>query len=255
MYPRVNLLGVGVSAVNMRQAVDSIEGWVKDRVRRYVCLAPAHSLMDCWRDPHLRSIFNRSAMVTPDGMSLVWFLRLTGHSQVERVYGPDLMLAMAKRSAEGGYRHFLYGGAPGVAEGLAERLLKRFPGLQVVGTFSPPFSALSTMEDKLVVERINLLAPDIVWVGLGSSKQERWMADHRTVIEAPVLIGVGAAFDFVSGRKPQASPWMQRAGLEWLFRLATEPRRLWPRYRQYPLFVLLVLAQALGLRHYPIVED
>jgi N-acetylglucosaminyldiphosphoundecaprenol N-acetyl-beta-D-mannosaminyltransferase len=184
-------------------------------------------------------------------MPLVWLSRLQGFHHVERVYGPDLMLALCERLAAKGYRHFFYGGAEGVPEQLASVLQKRFPGLQVAGTFSPPFRSLTADEDDRIVQMINAAAPDIVWVGLSTPKQERWMAGHRERLTAPVLIGVGAAFDFLTGRKPQAPRWMQRAGLEWLFRLLTEPRRLWRRYLiNNPLFVALVVLQALGVRRY-----
>ena len=195
---------------------------------------------------------NASGLTTPDGMAIVWLLRLQGHRRVSRVYGPDLMLSLCRHGLERGIRHFLYGGDKGVVEELSASLLTRFPGLQIVGTHTPPFGELTEEEDRQAVESINACNPDIVWVGLSTPKQERWMAVHLGRIEAPVMIGVGAAFDFLSGRKRQAPRWMQRAGLEWLFRLASEPRRLWPRYRRYPLFVLLAIAQLLGLKHYPL---
>jgi len=207
--------------------------------------------MESQRDEELRRIHNRAGLVTPDGMPLVWLSRLQSFHHVERVYGPDLMLALCERSVAKGYRHFFYGGAEGVPEQLASVLQKRFPGLQVAGTFSPPFRPLTADEDDRIVQMINAAAPDIVWVGLSTPKQERWMAGHRERLTAPVLIGVGAAFDFLTGRKPQAPRWMQRAGLEWLFRLLTEPRRLWRRYLiNNPLFVALVVLQALGVRRY-----
>jgi N-acetylglucosaminyldiphosphoundecaprenol N-acetyl-beta-D-mannosaminyltransferase len=171
------------------------------------------------------------------------------------VYGPDLLLACCSRSLASGYRHFFYGGAPGVPERLIERLSARFPGLCVAGGFSPPFRALTSEEDLALVRRINEAQPDIVWVGLSTPKQERWMWEHRGRLKAPVFIGVGAAFDFHAGLKRQAPRWMQRNGLEWVFRLLTEPRRLWRRYlRNNPVFVWLTLLQGLGLRRYE-VED
>lgn len=243
----VHVLGVRVDAVDMPRAVARIRSWIENRGRAYVCLATAHGVLDCWRDAALRQVFNRSGLTTPDGMSMVWLVRLRGHRGVRRVYGPDLMLAVCQASIEAGWRHYFYGGEAGVAQALAARLLDRFPGLKVVGTATPPFRPLTQAEDAEALSTINGAQPDIVWVGLSSAKQERWMAEHRDRLSAPVLIAVGAAFDFVSGRKPQAPQWVQRSGLEWLFRLATEPRRLWGRYRQYPLFVLLVAAEALGL--------
>jgi len=249
--PRVNILGVGISAIDMQMALSAIEDWIAEREAHYVCVTPVHSLMECHRDPNLRRIFNVSGLTTPDGMPLVWLSRLKGFRHVDRVYGPDLMLTLCERSAARGYRHFFYGGAEGVPEQLAAVLQERFPGLQVVGTYSPPFRPLAPEEDKQAVKMINKADPDIVWVGLGSPKQERWMAAHVCALTAPVLIGVGAAFDFHSGRKPQSPRWMQRSGLEWLFRLLTEPRRLWRRYLiNNPLFVALVLLQTLGLRKY-----
>jgi N-acetylglucosaminyldiphosphoundecaprenol N-acetyl-beta-D-mannosaminyltransferase len=170
-----------------------------------------------------------------------------GFRHVERVYGPDLMLAVCERSTERDYRHFFYGGAPGVAEKLAVELQSRFPGLQVAGTYSPPFRPLTPEEDRRVVEHINSAQSDIIWVGISTPKQERWMGEHVGRLCAPVLIGVGAAFDFHAGLKRQAPRWMQKSGLEWSFRLMTEPRRLWHRYLvNNPFFLWLIFLQALG---------
>ncbi|MBC7226450.1 MAG: WecB/TagA/CpsF family glycosyltransferase [Thermoflexales bacterium] len=247
--PRVNILGVGISAINMEMALTVIEGWIERREPHYVCVTGVHGVMESQRDEGLRRIHNQAGLVTPDGMPLVWLSRLKGYRHVDRVYGPDLMLALCEHSVSRGYRHFFYGGAEGVPEQLSEVLQKRFPGLQVVGTYSPPFRPLTPEEDEAVVQVINKANPDIIWVGLSTPKQERWMAEHRARLNAPVLIGVGAAFDFLTGRKPQAPRWMQRAGLEWLFRLLTEPRRLWRRYLiNNPLFVALVVLEAMGVR-------
>jgi N-acetylglucosaminyldiphosphoundecaprenol N-acetyl-beta-D-mannosaminyltransferase len=235
----------------MPRAVGTVARWITDSHHAYVTVTPAHAVMDAYRDPELRRIFNASGMTTPDGMAIVWLLKLQGYRGVSRVYGPDLMLETCRAGLEPGYRHFLYGGAEGVAERLAARLRASFPGIRIVGTHTPPFRDLAAEEDRIVVDRLNASEADIVWVGLSTPKQERWMADHRSRLAAPVLIGVGAAFDFLSGTKPQAPRWMQRSGLEWLFRLASEPRRLWPRYRQYPRFVVLALAQIVGLRRFP----
>jgi N-acetylglucosaminyldiphosphoundecaprenol N-acetyl-beta-D-mannosaminyltransferase len=191
-------------------------------------------------------------MTTPDGMSIVWLARWMGYSGVDRVYGPDLMRVVCQRSVQEGWRHFLYGGAPGVAEQLADRLRDQFPNLQIVGCYTPPFRLLTEEEDSRVVQYIRSLAPHIVWVGISTPKQERWMAEHLHTLDVPVLIGVGAAFDFLAGVKKQAPRWIQRSGMEWLFRLASEPRRLWKRYAQYPLFGLLVLLQILGIKKYPL---
>jgi N-acetylglucosaminyldiphosphoundecaprenol N-acetyl-beta-D-mannosaminyltransferase len=249
--PRANILGVEVSAINMTMALRTIEEWLARREPHYVCVSGVHGLMESQRDAELRRIHNAAGLVTPDGMPLVWLSRLTGFRYVERVYGPDLMLAVCERAAQQGYRHFFYGGAAGVVDQLAIRLQARFAGLQIAGTYSPPFRPLTSDEDQQIIEEINAVQPDIVWVGISTPKQERWMADHVGKLSAPVLIGVGAAFDFHAGLKKQAPRWMQQGGLEWFFRLLMEPRRLWRRYLvNNPLFLWLVLLQALGRAPY-----
>ena len=253
---RVNVLGVGVSAIDLGAALRTIEAWIERKEPHYVTITGVHGVMESQRDEELRRIHNRAGLVTPDGMPLVWVSRLAGHREVRRVYGPDLMLALCARSLEEGYRHYFYGGGQGVPERLAERLRSRFPGLRIVGSFSPPFRPLTAEEDVEVVNRINDARPDIVWVGLSTPKQERWMASHLGRLEAPVMVGVGAAFDFHAGLKKQAPRWLQEAGLEWMFRLATEPRRLWRRYlRNNPLFLYSILLQATGVRSYDLWLD
>jgi N-acetylglucosaminyldiphosphoundecaprenol N-acetyl-beta-D-mannosaminyltransferase len=252
VHEGVNVLGVLVSPIHVGDARRAIEAWITSRAQTYVTVTSAHAIMDAYRDPELRRVVNNAGMTTPDGMSVVWLLRLRGHRATRRVYGPDLMLEICRDGVSKGYRHFLLGGEPGVADGLGSNLAQRIPGVDIVGTVSPPFDALSEQDDRRLVEQVNAAGPDIVWVGLGSPKQERWMADHLGRVTAPVMVGVGAAFDFLSGRKRQAPRWVQRMGFEWLFRLASEPRRLWPRYRQYPWFVALVLEQALGLRQFTV---
>lgn len=246
---RTNVLGVGVSAVDISLAVAEIDRLIRARDASYVCVSGAHGVMECQGDEALRAIHNRAALVTPDGMPLVWLSRWHGAKHVSRVYGPDLMLALCGHSVAQGYRHFFFGGADGIPEQLAQRLTARFPGLIVAGTYSPPFRPPTEAEDRAIVERINATRPDVVWVGLSTPKQERWMAAHRDRLDAPVLIGVGAAFDFHAGVKSQAPRWIQRSGLEWLFRLLSEPRRLGRRYAYIvPMFLLLVILQETGLR-------
>ena len=249
---RANILGVNVSAINMRQALETIQSWISQREPHYVCVTPAHSIMDCYNDPRLRPIFNRSGMTTPDGMSIVWVLRMLGHKHVERVYGSDLMREVCKASLKHGYTHYLYGGAPGVGQVLKEKLISEIPGLQIVGHYTPPFGPVPPEEDHQIIEHIRSTNPDILWVGISSPRQEIWMAEHVERLNVPVLIGVGAAFDFLSGRKKQAPGWIQRSGLEWLYRFLSEPKRLWRRYAQYPLFVLLLITQATGLKKFPL---
>jgi N-acetylglucosaminyldiphosphoundecaprenol N-acetyl-beta-D-mannosaminyltransferase len=253
---RVNILGVGVSAINMAQALNAIEGWIAQRQPHYVCVTGVHGIVESQGDSSLRRVHNAAGLVTPDGVPLVWLARLRGLNHVERVYGPELMLALCDRSTSKGYRHFLYGGAEGVPERLANSLQRRYPELQIVGSYSPPFRPLTDEEDEQIVQAINEANPDVVWIGLSTPKQERWMAAHVDRLTAPVLVGVGAAFDFHAGLKRQAPRWMQRSGLEWLFRLVNEPRRLWRRYLiNNPLFTFLVLQQALGVKRYSLDEQ
>ena len=237
-----SVLDVQVSAINMEMALERMHRWVAQREPNYVCVTGVHGVMESQEDPELLRIHNEAGMVTPDGMPLVWLSRLSGKSHVRRVYGPDLMLAVCKASLISGHRHFLYGGGDGVAELLATRLQERFPGLRIAGTYTPPFRPLTEEEDREVCDLIDESGADIVWVGLSTPKQERWMRQHVGRVRAPVLVGVGAAFDFHAGLKRQAPRWMQRSGLEWLFRLVTEPKRLGRRYlRNNPVFVFKVL--------------
>jgi N-acetylglucosaminyldiphosphoundecaprenol N-acetyl-beta-D-mannosaminyltransferase len=236
------VLGVGVSAIDMSQAVAEITRWLDEEEQHYVCVTGVHGVMEARRDPELRRIHNASGLTTPDGMPMVWAGHRAGATDMQRVYGPDLMLEVCALAAERGWSSFFYGGGDGVPELLAERLTARFPGLRVAGTWSPPFRPLTPAEDEAVVERINRSGPDLVWVGLSTPKQERWMAAHVGRLDAKALLGVGAAFDIHAGLLPQAPRWMQRSGLEWLYRLGREPRRLWRRYlRNNPRFVVEIL--------------
>jgi N-acetylglucosaminyldiphosphoundecaprenol N-acetyl-beta-D-mannosaminyltransferase len=225
----------------MDSALAEIERWIEQREQHYVCVTGVHGVMESQRDSDLRRIHNASGLTTPDGMPMVWAGRIAG-VEIERVYGPDLMLALCQLAQMRGWSSYFYGGRPGIPERLAARLRDRFPRLRVAGTYSPPFRALTSGDDERVVETINAAAPDIVWVGLSTPKQERWMAGHVERLGAPVLIGVGAAFDIHAGVLAQAPVWMQRSGLEWLYRLTREPRRLWRRYLfNNPVFVYRIL--------------
>src|SRR5579859_378948 len=248
---RVNVLGVGVSAIDMDMALMRIDAWIEQRDRRYVCVCPVHSIMECRRSSEVRRIFNSAGMVTPDGMPVVWVARLRGFPRVSRVYGPDLMLAELETSVARGHRHFLYGGGPGGAEKLATSMRGRFAGIDIAGLHEPPFAPLDELCTPQTAALINAAKPDIVWVGMSSPKQDRWMARMRPQLDAPVLIGVGAAFDFLSGTVKQAPRWMQRSGLEWLYRLGTDPRRLWRRYLvDNPWFVWDVVLQMTGIKKF-----
>ena len=219
-----------VSAFTFDDAVRTILAARDDAKRLSVHFCTAHSVAEASENAAIRRAFNaKDSLNTSDGMPLVWAGRIKGH-RLERVYGPDVMLAVLDRGRDTGYRHYFYGGAPGIAELLAARMRARFPGLNVVGIESPPFRSLSSEESAEVVARINAASPDCVWVGLGAPKQDLWVHEYRPALRASALLAVGAAFDFNSGARRQAPAWMQRAGFEWLFRLMSEPRRLWRRY-------------------------
>lgn len=224
------ILGVNISAIDMDDTCSLIEEAVSKRQKKYICTCPAGTIMECKRDKRVLESVNSADLAVPDGMAVVWLGKLRGHRQIGRVYGPDLMQKICGISAEKGYRNYLYGSSPDVLDKIRERLGKKYPGLVISGVFSPPFRKLSKDEDDRAVADINRSNSDIVWVGLGSPKQDLWMHEHRDRINASVMIGVGAAFDFLSGTKNQAPKWVQRAGMEWSFRLATEPKRLWRRY-------------------------
>ncbi|MBA4137185.1 MAG: glycosyltransferase [Opitutus sp.] len=251
--PRFNVLGTGVHALSLKQTVtDLVDGHAR-RQRGYVCCATAYNVNLARSNPALRRAYNCSLFTTPDGMPLVWLGRAHGYRTITRVYGPDLLFALCDAGRVAGLRHFFFGGVPGVADQLRDRLCAKFPGLQIVGTHSPPFRELTPGEFARLSAQIAESRADIVWVGLSTPKQEQFMAGAWDKLDASVLIGVGAAFDFHSGRVRQAPRWMQRNGLEWLHRLATEPRRLWKRYLVHnPMFVLRILAQRTGFRNYPL---
>jgi N-acetylglucosaminyldiphosphoundecaprenol N-acetyl-beta-D-mannosaminyltransferase len=233
------LLGVPYRPMRFQGALDAIFEAVRTRGRLRVHFLTVHSLIEAHDDPALHEVM-RGGLAVSDGMPLVWMARRGGRD-AERVCGPEVTLALADQGRARGVRHFLYGGEPGVPEALAERLRGLYPGVQIVGTYSPPFRPLTVAEDEGVVRRINAAETDVLWVGLGSPKQDFWVADHQDRLAAPVLLAVGAAFDFHSGRRRRAPTWMRRAGLEWLFRLATEPRRLFQRYvRTNSKFLFLV---------------
>lgn len=241
MIPRVDVLGVQISAIDIPTAVREITRWLDVGERHYVCVTGVHGVMESQRDPDLMRIHNESGLTTPDGMPMVWAGRQAGAS-IARVYGPDLMLALLEVAEARGWSSFLYGGQAHIPVLLAQRLRNRFPRLRIAGTFAPPFRSLSDEEDAEIIQMINEAAPDIVWVGLSTPKQERWMASHIDRIGARVLIGVGAAFDIHAGTLAQAPRWMQSRGLEWLFRLSREPTRLWKRYLvNNPRFVYRIL--------------
>ena len=227
---KVDILGVKVDAVNLDSAWGIIEEWVSKREKAYVCVAPVSTIVSCHEDEQYRDVVNRAQMVTPDGMPVVWLARGKGFKEVERTYGPDLLLKVCKEGQQKELRHFFYGGTEEVCGRLKTALAAQASSIRIVGMYSPPFRELTDAENEKIVTMINEAQPDILWVGLGSPKQDFWMSKNRDKLTGPVMLGVGAAFDFLSGIKPQAPRWMQCSGLEWLFRLCCEPRRLWKRY-------------------------
>lgn len=241
-----HILGVRVDATSYPDATARVLAWARAGESRYVCVATAHVVMEAHDSAEVRGALDRADLVTPDGMPLVWGLRLLGVMDASRVYGPDLTPNLLCAAANEGIPVGLYGGRPRVLRRLLDVIGWRFPGLAVAYAKSPPFRPATPEEDRLDVEEMNRSGARILLVGLGCPKQERWMADHVGRIRS-VLIGVGAAFDFLAGSTPQAPRWMQRSGLEWGFRLCTEPRRLWRRYLYHgPRFVGLFLSQLLG---------
>ena len=245
------MLGVGVNALNLDRAVAEVERALEQKTRGYICVTGVHGVSEAQKDPAFRTILNHSFLTTPDGMPTVWMGRWQGFHDMGRVYGPDLMLRVCELTRARGGTHFLYGGAPGVVEDLKRRLEQRFPGIKIVGTYTPPFRPLTADEEKDLARQVSAAKPDIFWVGLSTPKQEKFMAEHWNKLDAALFFGVGAAFDFHAGRIPQAPRWMQRSGLEWLFRLACDPGRLWKRYlKNNPLFIARALGQITKLRKY-----
>jgi N-acetylglucosaminyldiphosphoundecaprenol N-acetyl-beta-D-mannosaminyltransferase len=241
---KVHILGSPVSAIDMPAAISWLSERISRRAGAFVCVADVHSIMRARTDPGHAKALATADLVTPDGTPLVWIARLRDVPQISRVCGPDLMSAACEESLKTAWRHYFYGGAEGVSERLAEALQRRYRGLQVVGTATPPFRALTPAEDEAEVQAICEARPDIVWVGLGCPKQEAWMASHAKRLPGAILIGVGAAFNFHTGDIKRAPRWMRNNGLEWLHRFASEPRRLWRRYLQLaPRFLVLALME------------
>lgn len=240
------MLGLHVSIVTTTTVLERIKEWSKDKIGRFILVRDVPSLMLSVKDDEFKKIHNEAEFVLPDGMPLVWIGRGLDHT-MERVCGPDLMHEICETQRGMGLKHFFYGGKLGVAEKLKKKLQQNVPELQVVGTFCPPFRELSYDEDQKIIQIIIESGADVVWVGVSSPKQDMWMSNHKALL-SQTMIGVGAAFDFLSGEVPRAPRWMQHRGLEWVFRLWSEPRRLWRRYLQLaPKFLLAVIKNGLLL--------
>jgi N-acetylglucosaminyldiphosphoundecaprenol N-acetyl-beta-D-mannosaminyltransferase len=246
------VLGVRVDAVQIPEVIGQMRAWIARRgACRYIAVTGMHGIMEARHHADFKRALRDADLVVPDGMPLVCIGRLRGHFLRRRVYGPELMLSFCRATAPVGCRHFLYGGEAGVPEQLAEFLKKSCTGICIAGAYSPPFRPATPDEDAAITETINRAAPDVLWIGLGTPKQEKWMHQHRELLRVPVVVGVGAAFDFLSARKKQAPIWMREHGLEWLFRLLQEPRRLWKRYLvDGSQFIFLVALDLLGLRRF-----
>ena len=250
---RVNVLGVGISVTNMEDSLTTIQEWIDQGESRYVCITGVHGVMECQKDEKLRKIHNNSGLTVPDGMPMVWAGLLKGFAHMNRVYGPDLMLAVCNLSQKRGYSHFLYGGKEGVAGELKDYLSQWFPRINIVGTYTPPFRPLNDVEEARLIELVAQLRPDFFWVGLSTPKQERFMAMYLDKLETKVMFGVGAAFDIHTSRINDAPLWMKKSGLQWFHRLLQEPGRLWRRYLfNNSMFLYMITFQLLGLRKYSI---
>jgi N-acetylglucosaminyldiphosphoundecaprenol N-acetyl-beta-D-mannosaminyltransferase len=244
-----DVLGVQVSAIDLPRAVDLAERWIQAGRPGYICLTGVHGVMEAKRDPEFRAILNGAVVNAPDGMPMTWVGRMQGLQEMDRVFGPEFMAAMCARSVERGYRNYLYGGKPGVAEMLRANLERTFPGLQVAGTYTPPFGELAQAQEEEICRRVREARAHIVWVGLSTPKQERFMARLAERLEAPLLVGVGAAFDFHAGLIRDCPRWVKRSGLQWAHRLMQDPRRLWRRYlRNNPAFLWHIAHQLAGAR-------
>jgi N-acetylglucosaminyldiphosphoundecaprenol N-acetyl-beta-D-mannosaminyltransferase len=244
------VLGMKVSWTDYQHASDQVIAWARQKVSKYVCVATVNNVMESYDSEKFQDVMNSADLVTPDGMPVVWALRALGRKEATRVYGPDLTPIVLEKAASAQIPVGFYGGAPNVLKQLVERVKSRYPGLTVAYSFSPPFRPLSASEDQEIIDAINASGPRILFIGLNTPKQDLWMSAHRDSVQA-VMLGVGAAFDFVAGSKRQAPRWMMPLGLEWLFRLATEPRRLWKRYLKHnPRFLVLLTLQLAGWKRY-----
>jgi N-acetylglucosaminyldiphosphoundecaprenol N-acetyl-beta-D-mannosaminyltransferase len=251
--PRANVLGTPIDAVNMQQALARVEEDLRLRRKGYVCLTGVHGVMESKRDPILANILANASLNVPDGMPTVWVGRHQGHAHMERVTGSDLMLEIIRRPEFLGYTHFLCGGKPGVAEELRDSLLATYPEVQIVGTYTPPFGPMSRAQEEDFLSTVNRAQPDIVWIGISTPKQEKFMDRYLPLLDTTLMFSVGAAFDFHTGRIADCSEWIKRSGLQWLNRLLQDPRHLWKRYlRIIPAFLFHISLQLTGLQAYPL---
>jgi len=227
---RVPVLGVAVDDIDMSSTLSRIRRWIHERTGVRICVAPVSTIVEASEDPEYRALVNGADLVVPDGMPVVWAARMKGARQAKRVCGPDLMRKICTDYSFTHIKHFFYGTDQDTLALLRSRLQEMNPEINICGAIAPPYFSKAVLESEETIAQINAAEADIVWVGLGAPKQDVWVHLHRECLDAPVLIGIGAAFDFLAGVKPRAPVWMQRCGLEWFFRLCCEPRRLWRRY-------------------------
>ena len=246
-HEHADVLGVNVSSVNMELAIDLAQRWISTGKSGYICMTGVHGVMEAQSDPELLRILNRALINAPDGMPMSWIGWLQGYKNMDRVYGPDFMAQMCAHSIGRDYRHFLCGGKPGVAAALRCALQRRFPGLRIVGAYTPPFERLTHEQENNLMRHVREANPHIVWVGLSTPKQEHFMAEYLHKLRVPLLVGVGAAFDVHTGRIRDAPLWVKRAGMQWLHRLIQDPKRLSRRYlTNNPAFVRRIILRMLS---------
>ncbi|MEE9189592.1 MAG: WecB/TagA/CpsF family glycosyltransferase, partial [Candidatus Neomarinimicrobiota bacterium] len=244
------ILGINICATNIPEILKSIYTFIRSDEKHYVIIRDIHGLIQAHNSEPVMKAHTRASLVVPDGMPLVWIGKLKGFKEIDRCYGPDLMLAVMKESVKNGYRHFFYGGKPGVAEDLESIMEIKFPSVNVVGIYTPPFRPLNQAEEIELIALVSKVKPDIFWVGISTPKQEIFMHDYLSKLETKVMIGVGAAFDLHTRRIKQAPVWIQRSGFEWLFRIFQEPTRLWKRYLfVIPAFIFLYIQEIFKIKH------
>ncbi len=249
----IDILGIKINIIQIPQVLQKMEKWIGERnFGNYICISNMNDIAYSYRNKKIKEATNAASLSVPDGMSLVFLARLKEFKIKERVYGADLMQDFFKVAAQKGYSSYFYGGTNEALKKLIANIKKQFPQLKIAGFYSPPFRELNEKEKEKNIAKINKISPDVLWVGLGCPKQQLWMFEHKHKLKVPAMVGVGAAFDFLSGNKPQAPKWMRNSGLEWLFRLIKEPKRLWKRYLiGNSLFIFLVLKEMLRKRHSP----